>query len=177
MDQIPEARSTTMAERVSMALAELVREAEQQGDVDFLREEVRVLSQALMEVEVSQQLGDGRHERRGEQSGYSERRPRAGLGQAGGHARPAGAAGAGRRILPEFAGAAQAGRGPCRMDRRTPGTGGLRREREVAYAEPDHSESVTLNDIATTPHIIWMLDWRDLTTADVDVPGEIGWAK
>ena len=59
-----------MAETVSMALAELVRKAEQQGDVDFLREGVRVLSQALMEVEVSQHLGAGKHERTGERSGY-----------------------------------------------------------------------------------------------------------
>ncbi len=59
-----------MAESVSMALAELVRKAEQQGDVDFLREGVRVLSQALMEVEVSQHLGAGKHERTGERSGY-----------------------------------------------------------------------------------------------------------
>src|SRR6266571_2923087 len=52
-----------MADTVSMALAELVRKAEQQGDVDFLREGVRVLSQALMEVEVSQHIGAERYER------------------------------------------------------------------------------------------------------------------
>jgi putative transposase len=63
-------RADTMAETVSMALAELVRKAEQQGDVDFLREGARVLSQALMEVEVSQHLGAGRHERTGERTGY-----------------------------------------------------------------------------------------------------------
>jgi len=59
-----------VAESVSMALAELVRKAEQQGDVDFLREGVRVLSQALMEVEVSQHLGAERHARSGERAGY-----------------------------------------------------------------------------------------------------------
>jgi transposase-like protein len=66
-----------MADTVSMALAELVRKAEQQGDVDFLREGVRVLSQALMEVEVSQHLGAERHERSaertGQRNGYRER--------------------------------------------------------------------------------------------------------
>src|ERR687894_831696 len=70
-------RSTAMADTVSMALAELVRKAEQQGDVDFLREGVRVLSQALMEVEVSQHLGAERHERTaeriGQRNGYRER--------------------------------------------------------------------------------------------------------
>jgi putative transposase len=70
MDQITEARSTTVAETVSMALMELVRKAELDGDVDFLREGVRVLSQALMEVEVSQHLGAERHERTGERAGY-----------------------------------------------------------------------------------------------------------
>ena len=59
-----------MADGVSMALMELVRKAEVNGDVDFLREGVRVLSQALMEVEVSQHLGAERHERSGERSGY-----------------------------------------------------------------------------------------------------------
>lgn len=59
-----------MADSVSMALAELVRKAEQNGDVDFLREGVRVLSQALMEIEVSQQLGAERYERSAERSGY-----------------------------------------------------------------------------------------------------------
>src|SRR5438874_13172702 len=58
-----------MADTVSMALGELVRKAEQQGDVDFLREGVRVLSQALMEVEVSQQLGAERYERSPERMG------------------------------------------------------------------------------------------------------------
>jgi transposase-like protein len=66
-----------MADTVSMALAELVRKAEQNGDVDFLRDGVRVLSQALMEVEVSQHLGAERHERTGERTGqrngYRER--------------------------------------------------------------------------------------------------------
>ncbi len=71
-------RSTdTLADRVSMALAELVRKAEAEGDVDFLREGVRVLSQALMEVEVAQHVGAERYERtgerRGERNGYRER--------------------------------------------------------------------------------------------------------
>src|SRR5215218_6122132 len=66
-----------MADTVSMALAELVRKAELNGDVDFLREGVRVLSQALMEVEVSQHLGAERYERTaeraGQRNGYRER--------------------------------------------------------------------------------------------------------
>src|SRR5690349_24750510 len=69
--------TTTMAETVSMALADLVRKAEEHGDVDFLREGVRVLTQALMEIEVSQQLGAERYERTGERmgqrNGYRER--------------------------------------------------------------------------------------------------------
>jgi putative transposase len=69
--------STPTNPTVSMALAELVHKAEQNGDVDFLRAGVRVLSQALMEVEVSQHLGAERHERTAERSvqrnGYRER--------------------------------------------------------------------------------------------------------
>jgi putative transposase len=77
MDQTTMRRTATMADTVSMALAELVRKAEVNGDVDFLREGVRVLSQALMEVEVSQHLGAERHERTaervGQRNGYRER--------------------------------------------------------------------------------------------------------
>jgi putative transposase len=60
---------TTMADKVSMALAELVRKAEADGDVDFLKEGVRVLSQALMEIEVAQHIGAERYERTGERNG------------------------------------------------------------------------------------------------------------
>ena len=86
-----------MADTVSMALAELVRKAEEHGDVDFLRDGVRVLSQALMEVEVSQHLGAERHERTAGADRAAERVPRAGVGHAGGDDRAAGAAGAGWR--------------------------------------------------------------------------------
>src|SRR5690348_11982939 len=77
MVQITEGSTDAMADTVSMALAELVRKAELNGDVDFLREGVRVLSQALMEVEVSQRLGGEGYERSGDRTGqrngYRER--------------------------------------------------------------------------------------------------------
>ena len=66
-----------MADELSMALMELLRKAELDQDVDFLREGVRTLSQALMELEVSQHLGAERHERTpertGQRNGYRER--------------------------------------------------------------------------------------------------------
>jgi putative transposase len=66
-----------MAETGSMALADLVRKAQEHGDVEFLREGVRVLTEALMESEVSQQLGAERYKRTGERvgqrNGYRER--------------------------------------------------------------------------------------------------------
>ncbi len=46
-----------MADEVSMALQDLLRKAELEGNVDFLREGVRVLAQQLMELEVAQHLG------------------------------------------------------------------------------------------------------------------------
>ena len=46
-----------MAEVWSVALAGLPCLAQQEPDVDLLREGVRVLSQALMDLEVSQQVG------------------------------------------------------------------------------------------------------------------------
>ena len=42
-----------MADELRMALQELLRKAELNGDVDFLREGVRVLAQELMELEVA----------------------------------------------------------------------------------------------------------------------------
>ncbi len=57
-----------MADEMSMALAELLSKINM--DTDFLREGVRVLVQALMELEVTQQLGARRHERTGERTGH-----------------------------------------------------------------------------------------------------------
>jgi transposase-like protein len=66
-----------MADSLSMALSELLRKAEAEPDLDTLREGVRVLTQALMELEVAQHLGAERYqrspERQGERNGYRER--------------------------------------------------------------------------------------------------------
>jgi putative transposase len=66
-----------MADSLSMALTELLRKAEAEPDLDTLREGVRVLTQALMELEVAQHLGVERYqrspERQGERNGYRER--------------------------------------------------------------------------------------------------------
>src|ERR671932_688085 len=66
-----------MADALSMALTELLRDAEAEPDLDTLREGVRVLTQALMELEVAQHLGAERYqrspERRGERNGYRDR--------------------------------------------------------------------------------------------------------
>ncbi len=58
-----------MANELRMALSELLRKAQMEENADFLREGVRVLSQALTELEVSQQLGAGRYERTPERRG------------------------------------------------------------------------------------------------------------
>jgi putative transposase len=66
-----------MADSLSMALTELLRKAEAEPDLDTLREGVRVLTQALMELEVAQHLGAERYqrspERQGERNGYRDR--------------------------------------------------------------------------------------------------------
>jgi len=66
-----------MADELRMALRELLRKAELEQDADFLRDGVRVLSQALLELEVTQHVGAERHERTAERSGqrngYRER--------------------------------------------------------------------------------------------------------
>ena len=66
-----------MAEDLRMALQELLRKAELDGDVDFLRDGVRVLAQELMEIEVAQHVGAEKYERgierTGERNGYRDR--------------------------------------------------------------------------------------------------------
>ncbi len=72
-----EEEPSTMAEDLSMALRELLCKAELERDADFLREGVRLLGQALMELEVTEHLGAERHERSplrtGVRNGYRER--------------------------------------------------------------------------------------------------------
>lgn len=66
-----------MAEDVRMALEDLLGKLALDDEVDVLREGVRVLAQALMELDVSQHLGAERHERTrdrtGQRNGYRER--------------------------------------------------------------------------------------------------------
>jgi putative transposase len=66
-----------MADDLRIGLTELLRKAQMEGDTDFLREGVRVLAQALMEIEVDQHIGASRHERTerrsGHRNGYRER--------------------------------------------------------------------------------------------------------
>jgi hypothetical protein len=66
-----------MADNLSMALAELLRKADAEPDIDTLRKGLRVMTQALMELEVAQHLGAERYqrtpERQGERNGYRDR--------------------------------------------------------------------------------------------------------
>jgi len=75
--EIIERRLDGMADEYRMALTELLRKAQMEGDVDFLKEGVRVLAQAVMELELSQQIGAERYERTPERTnqrnGYRDR--------------------------------------------------------------------------------------------------------
>ena len=66
-----------MANELRIGLQELLRKARMKHDPDFLREGVRVLSQALMEMEVEEHVSAARHERTpgrtGQRNGYRER--------------------------------------------------------------------------------------------------------
>ncbi len=59
-----------MADELRIGLAELLRKAQMELDTDFLKEGVRALSQALMEMEVESHLGAARHQRAPERTGY-----------------------------------------------------------------------------------------------------------
>jgi putative transposase len=66
-----------MADELRIGLTELLCKAQIEHDADFLREGVRLLSQALMEMEVQEHVGARRHERNagrvGQRNGYRER--------------------------------------------------------------------------------------------------------
>ena len=66
-----------MADELRMALVELLGKAGVEREVDFLRDGVRALAQAVMELEVEQHVGAERHERTpvrtGQRNGYRER--------------------------------------------------------------------------------------------------------
>ncbi len=67
-----------MADELRIGLAQLLRKkAQMEHNADFLKEGVRALSQALMEMEVEEHIGAGRHERAegrsGHRNGYRER--------------------------------------------------------------------------------------------------------
>ena len=66
-----------LADELRIELSGLLRKAQMEGDADFLKEGVRVLSEALMEMEVEGHLGAARHERsagrRGQRNGYRQR--------------------------------------------------------------------------------------------------------
>ncbi len=74
--RITERRTRTLADELRMALTELLRQATA-GDAACLREGVRVLAQAPMELEVTQQVGAERYERAlprtGQRNGDRER--------------------------------------------------------------------------------------------------------
>jgi transposase-like protein len=66
-----------MADELRIGLSELLRKASMEHDPDLLKEGVRVLSQALMEMEVQEHVGASPHERTpgrtGQRNGYRER--------------------------------------------------------------------------------------------------------
>jgi putative transposase len=73
----PNGEHDTMADEMRIGLAQLLRKAQMEHDADFLKEGLRALSQALMEMEVEEHIGAGRHERAegrsGHRNGYRER--------------------------------------------------------------------------------------------------------
>jgi transposase-like protein len=68
-----------VADELRIGLQELLRKAQVGGDANFLKEGVRALSQAIMEMEVEDHIGAARHERgpgrTGQRNGYRQRLP------------------------------------------------------------------------------------------------------
>ena len=67
-----------MTDQSSTGLTKLLRKVQLAADVDFLREGMRVFSEAVMELEVTQHIGAERHartpERTGQRNGCAQRR-------------------------------------------------------------------------------------------------------
>jgi transposase-like protein len=72
-----------MADELRIGLTELLRKAHIEGDAEFLKEGVRALSQALMEMEVEEHIGATRHERTPGRKGQLKRLPPEDLGHEG----------------------------------------------------------------------------------------------
>jgi len=66
-----------MADELRIGLSGLLHKAQMEGDAEFLKEGVRALSQALMEMEVEEHIGAAPHERtpgrKGQRNGYRQR--------------------------------------------------------------------------------------------------------
>ena len=66
-----------MTDELRIGLSELMSKAQVEGDAEFLKEGVGVLSQAIMEMEVEDHLGAAHHQRSpgrtGQRNGYRRR--------------------------------------------------------------------------------------------------------
>ena len=93
-----------------MDLLELLRKRGMDGDVDLLREALRVLVDGIMDAEVSAQIGAEHGERSPERVNLPQRVPQPHLGHPGGHHGVAHSQAAGRQLLPQPAGTTAAQR-------------------------------------------------------------------
>ena len=89
-----------------MDVLELLRKEAEEADIDFLREGLLVLVQAVMEAEVAAKTGAERGERSPER--MPQRLPGPAMGYASGDARSAHPEGAGGQLLPFVARTSQA---------------------------------------------------------------------
>ena len=107
-----------------MDLLELLRKRGMDGDVDLLREALRILVDGIMDAEVSAQIGAQHGERSPERVTLPQRLPQPHLGHPGRHHGVAHSQAAGRQLLPQPAGTAAAqrespaGRHPASLCRR-----------------------------------------------------------
>jgi transposase-like protein len=85
-----------MADELRIGLSGLLRKAQMEGDAEFLKEGVRALSQALMEMEVEEHLGAARHECSPGRTGQLKRLPPEEPGHESGNRGALGPAGQGR---------------------------------------------------------------------------------
>ena len=108
----------------SMDLLELLRKRGMDGDVDLLREALRVLVDGIMDAEVSAQIGAPARRTQPGAGHLPQRVSQPHLGHSGGHHGVAHSQAAGRQLLPQPAGTAAAqrespaGRHPASLCRR-----------------------------------------------------------
>ena len=155
-----------------MDLLELLRKRGMDGDVDLLREALRVLVDGIMDAEVSAQIRRSARRTQPRAGHLPQRLPQPHLGYPGGHHGVAHSQAAGRQLLPQPAGTAAAqrespaGRHPASLCRRRVHPAGGRSDPGpgVATASPAARCRASASNWTKWWRVSWVGPWTVVPT-------------